>query len=388
MIRNRYIFLLLVLLTFPLPVRAGEFRLVPSISAREEYSDNIFLTSDGVKNDFITTVSPAVEVVRKTERLHSSALVRLERIDYMDSRELNATDQTYQGKFRYLATPLLGISAEAGYTRDSRPDRDIGISGLVLSTVPRNRINISLSADDQLSEEMAVLISYAFDKESYDNSRYVDNQSHNVNTGLTHDLGRYFPGLKGRVNLGYSAYVSSGYRNDGLMGTVGFSRDFNELWSILLDGGLRFNWSESSLYGFHYDNHGWGWVGTLTVNRKGERGEGSLSYGREMTAASGVSGMVERDTLTLAVRKKMTEEFSIFCSAGYTTNQSDSAGYFTQAIKERTLRINPGVRYEFSRDIALEASYDYTAIDNLASNTGVVRNLFSIRLYMQHPFLE
>jgi hypothetical protein len=235
---------------------------------------------------------------------------------------------------------------------------------------------------------MAVLISYAFDKESYDNSRYVDNQSHNVNTGLTHDLGRYFPGLKGRVNLGYSAYVSSGYRNDGLMGTVGFSRDFNELWSILLDGGLRFNWSESSLYGFHYDNHGWGWVGTLTVNRKGERGEGSLSYGREMTAASGVSGMVERDTLTLAVRKKMTEEFSIFCSAGYTTNQSDSAGYFTQAIKERTLRINPGVRYEFSRDIALEASYDYTAIDNLASNTGVVRNLFSIRLYMQHPFLE
>jgi len=84
----------------------------------------------------------------------------------------------------------------------------------------------------------------------------------------------------------------------------------------------------------------------------------------------------------------MTYEFSILFSAGYYTNKSDAGQFSTQEIDQRTIRVNPGVRYEFSKNIYLESSYDYTTVDDLASNTTVNRNLFSIRLYIQHPIFE
>ena len=63
-------------------------------------------------------------------------------------------------------------------------------------------------------------------------------------------------------------------------------------------------------------------------------------------------------------------------------------GNSPQVIDERTIRVNPGVRYEFSKNIYVESSYDYTAVDYLESNTSAHRNLLSIRLYIQYPIFE
>jgi predicted porin len=401
---RRYIFFVIVLLSCPSLVWGNEFRVVPSISVKEEYNDNIFFTANDINRDFVTTISPSLEMVNNTEKLETNLLARLDRFDYADNREISATDQMYNGKFRYHATPLFNISAEAGYVRDSQPGRDIQTSGIILSTVPRNRYNASLSADYQFSEKTAMGMSYAFGRDDYGSMRYVDDVSHNVNAGLVHDLGQYFQRVKGRVNLGYSNYVFSDSRIDSVMGTVGFSRDFSEAGSILIDGGIRHTWSEISTYQlwpvflppfFYYErvkvkqnNDGWGWVGNVSMNYKGELGNASLTYNRDVTPASGLNGAVERNAFMLSTRYRMTYEFSILFSAGYYTNKSDAGQFSTQVIDERTIRVNPGVRYEFSKNIAVESSYDYTAVDYLESNTSANRNLLSIRLYIQHPIWE
>jgi hypothetical protein len=401
---RRYFFLVIVLLSFPSLVWGNEFRLVPSISVKEEYNDNIFFAANDIKRDFVTTISPGLEMVNNTDRLDTYLMARLARFDYADNRELSATDQLYNGKFRYHATPLFNISAEAGYVRDSQPGRDIQTSGIILSTVPRNRYNASLSADFQFSEKTALGVSYTFGRDDYGSMRYVDDVSHDVNAGLVYDLGQYFQRVKGRANLGYSDYVFSDSRIDSVMGTVGFSRDFSETGSILIDGGIRHTWSEISTYQlwpvflptfFYYErvkvkqnNDDWGWVGNVSLNYKGELGNGSLTYNRDITSASGLNGAVERNALMLSAQYRMTSEFSILFSAGYYTNKSDAGQFSTQVIDQRTIRVNPGVRYEFSKNIALESSYDYTAVDYLDSNTSANRNLLSIRLYLQYPIWE
>jgi len=43
------------------------------------------------------------------------------------------------------------------------------------------------------------------------------------------------------------------------------------------------------------NNDGWGWVGNVSLNYKGERGNGSLTYNRDITPASGLNGAVERN---------------------------------------------------------------------------------------------
>jgi hypothetical protein len=365
--------------------------------------------TDGAKKDFITTISPGIEIVNNTQRLETDLLARLDRFDYADNREFSATDQLYDGKFRYHATSLLNISAEAGYVRDSQAWRDIQTSGIILSTVPRNRYNASLSADYQFSEKTALGVSYAFGRDDYGSTRYTDDASHDVNAGLVYDMGQYFQRVKGRANLGYSNYVFSDSRIDSVMGTVGFSRDFSETGSIQIDGGIRHTWSEFSVTEPEYtyiniggiyipifngyvnvpqNNDGWGWVADVSLNYKGEFGNGSLTYNRDITPASGLNGAVERNAFIFSIQYRMTYELSILFSAGYYTNKSDAGQFSTQAIDERTIRVSPGVRYEFSKNIYLESSYDYTAVDYLESNTSANRNLLSIRLYVQHPIFE
>ena len=385
---RRYLLLVIVMLSFPSLVWGNEFRLVPSISVKEEYNDNILFDTDGAKKDFITTISPSLEMVNNTEKLETDLLARLNRFDYADNREFSATDQLYDGKFRYHATPLFNISTEAGYVRDSQPDRDIVTSGIILSAVPRNRINASLSADYQFSEKTAAVVSYVFGSDKYESTKYSDDLSHDVSAGLVYDLGQYFQRVKGRVNLGYSDYVFSDSRINSVMGTVGFSRDFSETGSIMMDGGIRHTRSEFSADQFQLNSDGWGWVGNVSLNYKGELGNGSLTYNRDITPASGLNGAVERNSLTLSTQYRMTYEFSILLSAGYYTNKSDAGQFSSQVIDQRTIDVNPGVRYEFSKNIYLESSYDYTAVDDLAANTTVNRNLLSIRLYIQHPILE
>jgi len=349
-------------------------------------------------------------MVNNTEKLETNLSARLDRFDYADNREISATDQLYKGKIRYRATSLFGISAEAGYVRDSQPGRDIETSGIILSAVPRNRYNASLSADYQLSEKTAAGVSYAFGRDDYESARYTGYTSHDVNAGLVYDMGRYFQRVKGRVNLGYSNYVFPDSRIDAVMSTAGFSLALSEKGSLLIDGGVRHTWSEFSVAEPEYmyinigggiyipifigyvkspqKNDGWGWVGNMSLLYEGERGNGSLTYNRDITPASGLNGAVERNALMLSARYRMTYEFSILFSGGYYTNKSDAGQFSAQVIDERTIRVSPGVRYEFSKNIYLESFYDYTAVDYLKSNTSAHRNFLSMRLYMQYPIFE
>jgi len=279
-------------------------------------------------------------MVNNTEKLETNLSARLDRFDYADNREISATDQLYKGKIRYRATSLFGISAEAGYVRDSQPGRDIETSGIILSAVPRNRYNASLSADYQLSEKTAAGVSYAFGRDDYESARYTGYTSHDVNAGLVYDMGRYFQRVKGRVNLGYSNYVFPDSRIDAVMSTAGFSLALSEKGSLLIDGGVRHTWSEFSVAEPEYmyinigggiyipifigyvkspqKNDGWGWVGNMSLLYEGERGNGSLTYNRDITPASGLNGAVERNALMLSARYRMTYEFSILFQAAIT----------------------------------------------------------------------
>ncbi len=74
-------------------------------------------------------------------------------------------------------------------------------------------------------------------------------------------------------------------------------------------------------------------------------------------------------------------------NGGWYHNESDASEFSTSEIDERTLRAAVGLRYEFTRDVALEASYEYTKA-KYASGTDADRNMFVVRLYLQHSLFE
>src|SRR4030067_1465804 len=103
----RSLLFIILLQFYPSLVWGNEFRLAPSISFNNAYNSNILISANEIRRDFVTTLSPGVEMVNRTGQFNTDLLVRLDRLDYADNRELSAGTQMYNGKVRYLAPPKL-----------------------------------------------------------------------------------------------------------------------------------------------------------------------------------------------------------------------------------------------------------------------------------------
>lgn len=452
---KRFCIVVLVLLFCPWQSWGDESRLVPFIGAKEEYNGNILMVTEaqGVNKDFVSILSPGVEMVDRTDRLDTDLSAQLDRVDYSHYRGLSATNQSYSGKFAYRATPLLTFSAGAGYTINANPTLDIGtgrgipfgttistqtgtatspthsnppapdpsgttgtssssadshalqgnttsIAGLPVVSLPLKRFTTSLSANYQLTEKTSAITSYNFVSDHYEKPSYRDT-SHDVNTGLVYDLGSYLPLVKGRLNVDFSSYYLPDSRTYSTACIMGLSRDIDEAWSASVDVGIRRTWSEIFVSEWvpntpdtqqwtrvRHDNHSWGWVASASLNYQGERIQENLAYVRDLSLASGLNGAAERNAFTLTTQYRLTYEFSGLFAASYSQYKSDSSNYSANVIDQRTYDGSAGFRYEFSRDTAVDVSYDYTLVRYPISDANAYRQLVFINLRTQFPFLE
>jgi hypothetical protein len=278
-------------------------------------------------------------------------------------------------------------------------------------SIPWNDITSSLSSNYQFTEKTSGVVSYSFRRDYYDDPRYQPSTSHDVAAGLSYDFGQYFPNMMGRSNVEYSYYSFPDSRNNSVTATVGLSQALNELWSINVDGGVRRTWSEVFLTKLvpldpshlisvreQKNNSGWGPTASVSLAYKDEYVYGYLAYNRDLIAGSGLNGAVELNAFTLSAQYRLTYELSALFVTGYSTYKSDPSNYSAHAADLQTLVVNPGIRYAFSKgplriftrenDVAVEASYGYTMADDSASHIKANRHTISVRLYMQHAFLE
>ena len=237
---------LLILATFLFggPVFGDELKLIPLLTVREEYNDNIFLSVSDVKSDFRSIFSPCIELTDRNERLDASLLVRMNGFLYAVNSELNSIDQQYQGRVRYNLSPRTSLASTAGYIIDSQPDREVETTGLVLGLVKRHRQMYSVSGDRALTEKTTASLSYSFEKDDYVSPQFTDLTWHNAQLALVHDLDRFLRSTNGSLNLGYAHYGFSGSDVDNFSFTAGMSSALNEKWSVQGSVGGRYTVSE------------------------------------------------------------------------------------------------------------------------------------------------
>ncbi len=400
-------FLFIYFLLLSGEVIGDEFKLIPSIGIKEEYNDNLFFTEKDKKDDFITTILPGLELINRTERLDLNLSARLGGLIYAKNEDLNFLDQFYNGRLRYSIHPKLKVSADAGFTKDFSPDRDLEVTGLVTKAIRRYKYNFSSGAEYTFTEKTKSELSYSFELYDYERDpEYVDTTSHGVNLGLIHDISKYIPNTLGRANIGYYRYNFEETDVDNYYGTIGMSRAISEKWNILLDGGASYVHSEFEVERLVFippffrivrerdKEKGFGWVGQATLSYRGEKTEkgakttGDLTFNHRIMPASGTVGVSERTSFTLSITHRFTYELLGSLSMGYYINRAERGKYSTASIDEATFRINPRIRYEFTKDIALEASYSFTFIKDKEADTDAKRNLFMIYFTIQYPLFE
>lgn len=425
MMNIRYgIALILLLLVCPVLARAEEFCYVPSLAVREEYNSNIMMDTAAynVRKDFATIVSPGLQITDKSERLDSQLSLRLDRHQFSNEKDLNATDQSAHGSVQYAETESLKLSAAAGYDKYHYPNLDVTTTALPTpgtvvappgppSTTPPppppnttsidlvavrlERITSSIAADYQWTELTALRGAYQYNWASYDRPLYRST-SHDVKAGLVTDLSEYLPRMKGRLNTGYSEYLLPESKTVNVPVTVGFSYDFNERWSILADGGMRRTDSEIFLSEVPYTSTSyivvsdrrksseWGRTGDVALDYRGASGGAELMYTKDLTLPTGVRAASERDEVAFSAWFRFTSEISANLKTDYSRYRSDYANS-SFIVRQSNASLSTAVRYEFARDLALEASYQFIKVDFKASGAKADQQVYFIRLTARFP---
>jgi len=399
--RNRIWVILFISLAAILHVRvavADEFRLMPNLRLTEEYNDNIFLSATGRIQDFTTTTSPGLELYDSTERFHGNLSSRAAWLVYANNPGFDHIDQFHSGNGSYQLTPSLALNAGAAYSVDSRPDRALPTTGLVVeSTVPRRTESFTGGADYTLTEKSGLSFSYGYAQSVYlssqpQTSNYTTNSAQ---ISLSHDLESMLKNTKGQVTF---SYINYDYQNrhlsvDSYSGTVGATKTLSEKLSVSINAGAVqtiSNVESLNIFGFPEKEKltSLGFTGMGSLAYRGEKTDASISASQQVLPSPGSAGTTNRTSLAFSADHRFTYELSgtFFCQ--YFLNKSTQTGVGVQQIDQVSFSISPGLRYEFTRDFFLEGTYTYTRIDDNVNNTSASRNLFMLRLTMQTRLFE
>ena len=186
---------------------AADYQLITSVRAIYEYNDNIFFNDDNVVSDSIYTVAPKLEWVRNGELLTFRADGKAEFYRYQNYDDLDDIDQWYNASLDYRPTERWQVSAQGQVSDDSRPDRDIETTGLVLGNIRRKRSNAGASASYMLSEITSVGLYAEFNRDNFDDPETTDRKDYTVVLFMNRSLEEWLARTTGRLNLRYSHYL-------------------------------------------------------------------------------------------------------------------------------------------------------------------------------------
>jgi len=370
---------------------ADERKVIPSITVQQEYNDNLYFSSQIRDSDFITTVSPALELINNTERLQAGIKMQLNGVYYHKNQNLHSIDPDYSGTLRYAMSPRANLFTSAGYRRDLRVDRDFTQTEFLFGAVNRTRYIYRLGGDYALSEIMDGQLQYSFNGDYYEGSNYSDYKSQDISFLLSRDLSRIVPRTTGRMNLGITKFNTAGSEVTNYSGTIGTKRRLNEQISYFVDIGLRYTQSIANTISVANGN-----PYEEDADSSGLSGQAGVSYlnnvklvfSHGVTATSGRSGTIERTAAQANVNRRLTGIIRVDCTVGYFMDKSMQDKLSALVIDERYLWFQPKIFYDFTNQIALETSYNYEMVNNSETNTDAYRNLVLLRLVFQHPLFK
>jgi hypothetical protein len=393
---SRYaVIVLLIVSVVPEPLQADELKLVPGLELKEEFNDNIFLATTSRRMDYITTLTPSLDLSSATERGSVSLTSGVNWLKYARNGGLDSLDYYIQSGLGYRIAPRLSVSAGAGYVQNSRPDR-IDQSGLTL-TSGSDRLSFQTSGNYAVSEKSTAMLSYAFSREVFTNTGSLDTTVHTVNLSQDYDLGRYLEQTKLVGSFGYSRNLTDISLVDNYTLSLGLTRKFHELWSVSLNAGGRFTHSEFDVTTFippaqfvpsTRQDDDMGWIGNLSVNYSGIKTNASLTFNHDVTTASGRTGATERTGGSANFSSRFTGELSGFLGMGYSWNRSGQNRLSAQTIDEQNVTFSSGVRYDFSEYVSLEGNYRYNMIYYGNTSAEARQNVFLLRLMLRRDVMD
>jgi len=369
---------------------AAEWSLVPSMSTKGYYNDNLLLTPLAHDPTYGYWVSPAAEFAGKTERLEVSGKAALDFVDYYGGEPTRFTNVFLPLTMRYRTE-----KDEWGFTgrfaRDNTLMGELLTTGIVLQFTQRNLWNLNPTWTRMITEKLAFQSTFQFSDTSYQDGLrlgLVDNQIFGGTAGfLYHLTERDDVQFTGTYTNFHTTNAPFGLRASYPGAMLSYVHAFTEGLKATVYGGPRFIDSTTTSSGLSQNASDTIWVYGATVTQQFERANLQVSVTRDIFP-SGFGLLIQTDRFGALASYDLTETV---------TASLDVAGYFvsgaTNVARGGTLQdqkfmyVTPKLAWKFSEWWRIEASYSHRLRDTDALREPVMSNMLTFMVTYYPPKL-
>lgn len=375
-------------LLLPVPLYAEELRLVPALSVKGEYNDNVLGQTSSRRSDFVGTVAPSLTAARNSETATLKGTAGVTAVSYL--RDTREGDLGFFGRGNGSAriSPRLELSGDLDFTKDPNASYLDPVTAQVVGS-KSERQTWRGGGKYRLNEVTRASADVAYSRTDYDSLSYQDSNYYQASAGLEYQVVEGEPGSWLVPQVIWRRDETDLSRVDNLSLTVGASHQVSETIGVSLNAGWRFTRSEFQALAGAAGERGTdnGLLARGALVRSGEGATAEVSLSHTVAPASGQSGSREISEARVSVSSRLTSRLYADLSASYTRSRSGEGQFAAQAVDERAKNAAAGMKYRLSEaphELALEARYSYHETQYRTAGTELSRNIASLLLTWQH----
>jgi opacity protein-like surface antigen len=219
------------------PNATAEMTFHPSISLREAYDDNIYLTAYNKKDDFITTITPNFNLDYKGNRLDLSLNYGADLLFYAKNSGEDRVDQTgaLSSKLTIIREALF-LKLDDTYQRIQIDQRkQTTLNSTLVNMTDSNTLTVNPYLALPLSSKITYNLGYTYKNIWYGSSEGINAQEHTLATGLSYQL---LEGMLASVNYSYLFYRPTKLSDEYDMQNVSLGLTYQVTSKLSLNGNV------------------------------------------------------------------------------------------------------------------------------------------------------
>ncbi len=348
----------------PAAVWSAEWTAEPRFSAKGEFNSNLLLTERSQDSVYGVWASPELNMRMKTEHTTLEANGRLDFVEYVNNKELDMTQQFYNGTVRHRAERH-EFGLKGSFSRDSILLGELVETG-VLGRVDligrrqfRKRQYLQPTWSYRLDERWSASVNYGFSNVTYDvplGSGFVDYQTHVGSATMTHHLSEQATVyLSGQAIYFSASDVESTSLSYG--GELGGTYHWTERLKTSVFGGIRLVQTSLTMQGVDIQSDNVVGVFGATAEYRWERFRGKLLSSRSLHPSP--FGLLTRnDRFAVSLSGDLTEKLIGNITAEFIMNESVTRSQIALP-KSQFFFINPSILWRWDERWGLKAGYHY-----------------------------
>lgn len=329
------------------------------ISQQFEFDDNIRLTREP-QNVVGAVTTPSVVISRRTNELSVVGTGQVEAAHFFGDSDLDYVNQRASVEAQH---PMErgAVSFASAVSRESTLISEFGDTGLADVNGRRLSYNFQPGFQYNLSRLDTISFDVGYTNVSYYNVDLIDYKYYSADLSWSHLLTRRFTLTASSSATYYKSADFLDTKTQIYGGQAGVTWLPTEHWSGSLSGGLRYVTSKTSAPEFLFFNpsqgSSLGFLFNANISYAAPHWHLDLIAQRSVDP-SGYGSTVERDLAQGNIRHQFREHMWIYLSGYF---QRDHRGGGLGGRDRRYYAIEPGIRWELSRNLGLKAAYRYRA---------------------------